>query len=140
MSKKFTKISLDINELTHIRDLFSVMFEDGISISERLANLLKRNKVEVSLWQKIYKECENLNLPLDKEAPNFLVSPKEINLDIFNAKILYEDDSQNLEEKEKINEKSNSNGRSKNLSSSQNEDKNNSLSSSRRSNKKKFKG
>jgi hypothetical protein len=137
MSKKSVRISFDVDELTHLRDLFSVMFEDGSSISERLSVLLKREKLENSLWQKIYKECENLNLDVDKDAPNFLITPENITLGIFKAKFLNEDDD-TIVNKEDKNEKSKS--RSKSISSSQNQDQNNTLSNSRRSNKKKSKG
>jgi len=56
MNKKSVRISFDVDELIHLRDLFSVMFEDGSSVSERLSILLKREKLEIGLWQKIYKE------------------------------------------------------------------------------------
>lgn len=139
MNKKSVRISFDVDELTHLRDLFSVMFEDGSSISERLSILLKREKLESSLWKKIYKECENLKICLDKDAPNFLITPTEINLDVFNAKILYENTSEKEVEKQgKFNDEK-SKSRSKNLSSSQNKDKNNTLSGNRRSNKKNVK-
>lgn len=139
MNKKSARISFDVDELIHLRDLFSVMFEDGSSVSERLSILLKREKLEIGLWQKIYKECENLKISTDKDAPNFLITPTEINLDVFNAKILYEDTSEKEVEKQgKVNDEK-SKSRSKNLSSSQDKDKNNSVSDSRRSNKKNVK-
>jgi hypothetical protein len=138
MNKKSVRISFDVDELIHLRDLFSVMFEDGSSVSERLSLLLKREKIEISLWQKIYKECENLKISVDKDAPNFLITPTEINLDVFNAKILYEDASDKVEEQGKINDEK-SKSRSKNLSSSQDKDKNNTMSNNRRSNKKNVK-
>ena len=55
------------DELEYLRDLFSIMFEDGSTLSERLALLVSKEKLELSLWQKIYKECENLNLSVDKK-------------------------------------------------------------------------
>lgn len=132
MNKKLVKISFSVEELEHIRDLFSVMFDDGSTLSERLAGLLEKNDLETLLWQKIYKECKNSGLLIDKEAPNFLISPSDISLGVFKAKFL------NEPEQEKNDEKSKS--RSNDISSTQNKDKNNTMSNRRRSNKKKFKG
>jgi hypothetical protein len=133
MNKKLSKFEFNSEELEYLRDLFSVMLEDGSTISERLAILISKEKLELSLWQKIYKECENLKLSVDKKAPNFLITPENISLGIFKAKFL--DENEEMNDKGKENEKSKS--RSKNISSSQDKDKDNSQSSSRRSNKKK---
>lgn len=133
MNKKSIKIELNIDELTHIRDLFSVMFDDGTSISERLSILLDKKEVENNLWQKVYKLCEVEKLGVDKNAPNFLISPSDVTLGIFKAKFV---DEVEEELKEKTDEKSKR--RTKDLSTSQNKNKNNTLSSNRRSNKKKY--
>jgi len=132
MNKKLVKISFSVQELEHIRDLFSVMFDDGSTLSERLAGLLEKSELENTLWQKIYKECENNNLLVDKEAPNFLISPSDITLGVFKAKFLSEPEEEKNDEKSK--------SRSNNISSTQNKDKNNALPNRRRSDKKKFKG
>ena len=132
MNKKLVKISFSVEELEHTRDLFSVMFDDGSTLSERLASLLGKNELETSLWHKIYKECKNNNLLVDKEAPNFLISPSDITLGVFKAKFLNESEEENSNEKSK--------SRSNGISSAQNKNENNTLSNRRRSDKKKLKG
>jgi hypothetical protein len=132
MNKKFVKLSLNVEELEYVRDLFSVMFDDGSTLSERLAGLLDKKDLEQSLWHKIYKECKANNLLVDKEAPNFLISTSDITLGVFKAKFLSEAEEEKKDEKSK--------SRSNDISSAQNKNKDNTMSNRRRSDKKKPKG
>ena len=64
-------------ELLHLRDLFSVAFPpDGAkTVSKALADLEERSLVESVLWKKVGELCVEANLPLDTEAPDYMVAP-----------------------------------------------------------------
>ncbi len=64
-------------ELLHLRDLFSVAFPpDGAkTVSKALAELEERSLVESVLWKKVNEACAEASLPLDSEAPDYLVAP-----------------------------------------------------------------
>lgn len=64
-------------ELLHIRDLFSVLLPpDGRqTLSQALAELESRSLVESMLWSKISQLCETADLPIDSEAPDYIIAP-----------------------------------------------------------------
>jgi hypothetical protein len=71
-SLKLTKI-----ELLHLRDLFSVVLppDGGHTVSEALAAIENRAIAESKVWLKIAALCKLAELPVDDEAPDFIVAP-----------------------------------------------------------------
>jgi hypothetical protein len=62
-------------ELIHLRDLFSVTLPDAsASVSQCLASLDERSLVESQLWTKIYGICRDAGVPLDDDAPDFVIT------------------------------------------------------------------
>ncbi len=63
-------------ELVHLRDLFSVMMPPELkeTLSQRLAVSQNRPMVEAKLWQKIARSCRQADIPMDDDAPDFIVS------------------------------------------------------------------
>lgn len=73
--KTFT-IRLTKFELIHIRDLFSVTLPPEMkdTLSQRLAQSQDRALVESKLWQKLARACLEAELPMDDDAPDFVVA------------------------------------------------------------------
>lgn len=73
--KTFT-LRLTKFELVHLRDLFSVALPPEMkeTLSQRLAQSQDRLLVESKLWQKVAKTCKEAELPMDDDAPDFIVS------------------------------------------------------------------
>jgi hypothetical protein len=71
VSVRFTKF-----ELLHLRDLFSVALPPEMkdTLSQRLAQSQDRSLVESKLWQKIASACREVDLPMDDDAPDFVVA------------------------------------------------------------------
>ncbi len=63
-------------ELLHLRDLMGILLPpDGAqTISQALACVEERSLIESILWEKLSKLCSEAKLPLDEEAPDFIVS------------------------------------------------------------------
>ena len=63
-------------ELLHLRDLFSILLplEMKETVSHRLAHLQDRILVEAKLWQKVVVVCQEAQVPLDDDAPDFVVA------------------------------------------------------------------
>ena len=70
-------LNLSKEELTHIRDLFSIFLpqEFKLTLSESLATSQNKQKTENTLWKKIYNLCKTNNIPTDKDASDFAVLP-----------------------------------------------------------------
>lgn len=64
-------------ELLHLRDLMGVLLPpDGAqTISQALASVEERSLIESKLWEKLAELCNKAELPLDSEAPDFIVAP-----------------------------------------------------------------
>lgn len=64
-------------ELLHLRDLMSVLLPpDGAqTLSQALASVEERSLIESMLWEKISKLCSEAKLPLDAEAPDYIIAP-----------------------------------------------------------------
>jgi hypothetical protein len=64
-------------ELLHIRDLFSVLLPPNgdQTLSQSLADLEGRKLIESMLWEKITALCEAADLPVDAEAPDYIIAP-----------------------------------------------------------------
>lgn len=64
-------------ELLHLRDLFSVLLppEGQRTMSQALAELESRTLVESVLWKKVSTACVEAGLPMDDDAPDYVVAP-----------------------------------------------------------------
>ena len=73
--KTFT-VRLTKFELLHLRDLFSVLLPSEMkeTLSARLAQSQDRALVEAKLWQKLVRVCNEAELPMDDDAPDFVVA------------------------------------------------------------------
>lgn len=73
---KTSKLNLTKFELVHLRDLFSVLTPPEMkeTLSQKLAVTQNRVLIEAKLWQKIVKSCEENDIPLGDDAPDFVVS------------------------------------------------------------------
>ena len=74
--RKTFNIRLTKFELLHLRDLFSVSLPPEMkdTLSQRLAQSQDRTLVEARLWQKLARVCIESGLPMDDDAPDFVVS------------------------------------------------------------------
>lgn len=64
-------------ELLHLRDIMGVLLPpDGSeTISQALAVSEDRSVVESMLWEKLSQLCEEADLPVGAEAPDYIVAP-----------------------------------------------------------------
>lgn len=64
-------------ELLHLRDLMGILLPpDGSeTLSQALASVEERSLIESMLWEKISKLCSEAKLPLDAEAPDYIIAP-----------------------------------------------------------------
>ena len=74
---KTYEVKLTKNELVHIRDLFSVVMPPDTkkTLSQQLAELEDRVYVEDKLWAKLAEVCKEASVPVDSEAPDYIVVP-----------------------------------------------------------------
>jgi len=75
--QKTFDLLLTKHELLHLRDLMSIMLPPNgeKTVSQTLAELEDRNLIESMLWDKLSKLCSAANLPLNDEAPDYIVAP-----------------------------------------------------------------
>lgn len=75
--QKTFDLTLTKHELLHVRDLMSLMLPPNgeKTVSQALAEVEERNLIESSLWEKVTKLCVVANLPLNNEAPDYIVAP-----------------------------------------------------------------
>ena len=75
--QKTFDLNLTKFELLHLRDLMSLLLPpDGQqTLSQSLAELEGRNLIESMLWTKVSSLCETAGLPVDSEAPDYIVAP-----------------------------------------------------------------
>jgi hypothetical protein len=64
-------------ELLHLRDVFSIVLPPDVNttLSQQLAELENRTMIESMLWKKIYEACKTASLPVDEEAPDYIIAP-----------------------------------------------------------------
>jgi hypothetical protein len=74
--RKTFNLRLTRFELLHLRDLFSVSLPTEMkeTLSQRLAQSQDRSLVEARLWQKVATACHDAELPMDEDAPDFVVT------------------------------------------------------------------
>lgn len=74
--KKVFTLKLSKHELVHLRDLFSISLPVDLktTVSQALALNQDRQMVETKLWNKIVALCQESNIPLDEESPDFVIT------------------------------------------------------------------
>ena len=74
--QKTFSLILTYAELVHLRDLFSVLLPSAFdtTISQALAKTNEAEVYETMLWQKVHELCCSGDLPVDDEAPDFVVT------------------------------------------------------------------
>ena len=74
--RKTFKVKLTHGELVHLRDLFSILLplEMKETLSQHLARAQDRVLVKAKLWAKLVDVCKAAELPLDDDAPDFVVT------------------------------------------------------------------
>jgi len=74
--QKTFSLTLTHAELVHLRDLFGVLLPSAFdtTISQALAKANETEIYETLLWQKVHKLCCSGDLPIDDEAPDFVVT------------------------------------------------------------------
>lgn len=75
--RKTFQLRLTKFELLHIRDMFSIVTPPEVNrtVSQHLAEVENRVLVESMLWKKISNLCEEADLPIGDDAPDFVVAP-----------------------------------------------------------------
>lgn len=75
--RKTYDLRLTRSELGHLRDLFSVVLPPDVkkTISQHLADLEDRVFVEEKLWDKVSSLCSVAGVPLNEEAPDYIIAP-----------------------------------------------------------------
>lgn len=75
--RKTYELRLTRSELVHLRDLFSVVLPPDArkTMSQALAELEDRSVIESHLWSKVSELCSDANLPLDNDAPDYIIAP-----------------------------------------------------------------
>jgi len=74
--KKNFSLRLSKQELVHLRDLFGVLLPPDMrsTISQSLASSQERPLVESKLWGKIISLCNEAEIPMGDDAPDFVVT------------------------------------------------------------------
>ena len=64
-------------ELLHLRDLFGTTLAPDMkqTVSQCLATSQDRVLIEAKLWQKLASACSEAGLPMNEDAPDFVVAP-----------------------------------------------------------------
>lgn len=64
-------------ELLHVRDMLSILLPpDGKqTLSQSMAELEGRGIIESMLWTKVSALCGEAGLPVDAEAPDYIIAP-----------------------------------------------------------------
>lgn len=75
--RKTAMLRLTKFELVHLRDLMSVLTPTAAdtTVSQHLASLEDRPVVESVLWRKVSQACQDMDIPLGDDAPDFIVAP-----------------------------------------------------------------
>lgn len=64
-------------ELLHLRDLMGVLLPPtgAQTLSQALASAEDRSLIESLLWEKLSKLCVEAEIPVDAEAPDYIIAP-----------------------------------------------------------------
>lgn len=70
-------LRLTVHELTHVRDLLSVLLPPTgtHTISEALAAVNDKTFIETKLWQKVASLCKEADIATAEDAPDYVVVP-----------------------------------------------------------------
>lgn len=70
-------LGLTKTELVHVRDMLSILYpsESKRTISQTLADGESRLFEESNLWKKVASLCEEADLPVGDEAPDYAIVP-----------------------------------------------------------------
>lgn len=77
--KQFT-LKLSSDDLTHLRDLFTVSIPKGDKLGKSISQTLAspdRSSDEQALWKKITTLCKEAKVPTGENAPDFVVGMSE---------------------------------------------------------------
>jgi len=71
------ELSLTKFELLHLRDLMGILLppDGGQTVSQSLASAEDRSLIESMLWDKVVKLCTSAKLPMESEAPDYIIAP-----------------------------------------------------------------
>lgn len=99
--RKTYDLRLTRTELAHLRDLFSVALPPDTkkTLSQHLAELEDRVYVEDKLWSKLSEVLCDAGIPIDDEAPDFIVAPTAPpNMGVFHFSV--DDSSEDIDNQE----------------------------------------
>jgi len=79
VKEKEYKLEVTKEELTHLRDLMSVVLsiENEETLSAALSEVENRADSEVSLWDKVATACMKASIDIGDNAPNLTIAPKD---------------------------------------------------------------
>jgi hypothetical protein len=98
--QKTYSLTLTKFELLHLRDIMSVLLPpDGQqTLSQCLAEAEGRSLIESLLWSKVLEACGEAGLPVDAEAPDYIIAPTSSpTLGVFHVNHDMDDSSQSVE-------------------------------------------
>lgn len=74
---KIFSLNLTKLELVHLRDILSILYPTNSekTISQALAEIENRTIEENILWNKVSSLCDSANIPIDSEAPDYVMLP-----------------------------------------------------------------
>ena len=74
--KDLFKVKLTKVQLTHLRDMLGIVLppDTKTTVSEALATIENRRFDEMKLWEKVKKACVKADIPVENDAPDFVVS------------------------------------------------------------------
>lgn len=69
-------VLLSVDELIHLRDLFSVRLPPTFehTVSTLLSAKLDKSQMESNLWDKLIELCKKAEIPVGDEAPDFAIN------------------------------------------------------------------
>jgi len=75
--RKTYDLRLNMFELVHIRDMFSVVLPPDLTktISQSLCEVEERQSDETALWAKIVGLCLRAGIPVGDDAPSYIIAP-----------------------------------------------------------------
>jgi hypothetical protein len=75
--RKTYEVRFTRTELAHIRDLFGVVLPPDAkkTLSQHLAEVEDRVLIEERLWEKLADAMKLADVPLDEEAPDYIIAP-----------------------------------------------------------------
>lgn len=80
------KLKLTQLELLHLRNLFGVLLPAGMgqTLSQALSHKTDSALIEATLWQKVSRALDKAKIPVDDDAPDYVIVPSGTpTLDVF---------------------------------------------------------